>query len=392
MSLDEPLHAVSTALAGPEGGPLPVGPGRWHVLFGARQRPLLMPAVPFPVQERGLDYFITDNRLKSICAKALLKANALLPGGLLPEFRLPRVGQRAPRREFPFREPSIAVIQVGSAGPYQKASMLLMSEFGKAHTLVKIAMVRSADCRVSHEANWLRRLADMADLADRVPRLLAEGRAANGRRFLASSLAPSTATTDKFTPAHAAFLAALGRARLRPLRFEESPCLEYLEQTLAAMGPYLAQDDRSALRSALGDCSFHLSTFNGPFVIAQGDFVPWNIRVHRQRIFVFDWEYAKEGASPLADFFNYFLMQRAVASRAIGGRFLATVLRRATETAVQLYPEWKWRPRIVSALMLAYLLEVILCYSQSVNRFELGHPVIACYWRLVQGRRTWMAP
>lgn len=392
MNLDQPLHAISSALSDPDGQSPPIGPGRWHVLFGDRQRPLLMPAASYRLQKKCLEYFIVDNHLKSLCARALLKANSMMPhAGLLPEFRLPRARRATLPCELPFREPSIAVIQIGTSGPYQKASVLLMSERGQALAMAKIAMMRSADGRVTAEAGWLKRLAVVPKLAGRVPRLLAEGKLASGRRYLVCTLAPTMATINTFTPAHGRFLGVLGRTQLEVLKFRQSPCLEYLERTLSELESCVTREDRMALQMALRDCRLALSDFSGPFVIAQGDFAPWNIRVQQRRIFVFDWEYAKAGANPLADAINYLLIQRAAVGRGVGTRFLANVMRRVEEIAVQLYPEWRMHPRVISALTLAYLLEVVLCYSASVKRLELRHPVITSYWELIERRRAWMA-
>lgn len=134
-----------------------------------------------------------------------------------------------------------------------------------------------------------------------------------------------------------------------------------------------------------------MSRFTGPFVIAQGDFAPWNIRVHPQGIFVFDWEYARTGANALADVLNYFMIQRAVSRREISKRYLATAMRRAADTARELYPERMWQAREVSGLALAYMLEVLLCYSRSRECIYWTHPVIQSYWRLVERRSEWMA-
>lgn len=218
MNLDEPLRTISGALAGAEGRAVPIGSARWHVLFGDKQRPLLMPADAYRFQAQGLRYFV-GNRLKALYAKTLLKANSLIPNaGFLPEFRLPRGRRSIFPCALPVREPSHSAIQIGTSGPYQKASMLLMSERGEALALAKVAMVPSADRMVTIEANWLKDLADLHNLTGQVPRLLAEGAALNGRRYLVTTLAPSTKITSAFTPAHARFLGAIGRARLDIMR------------------------------------------------------------------------------------------------------------------------------------------------------------------------------
>lgn len=391
MKIDEPLRAISSVLGEPNGRTLPIGPGRWHVLFSGRQRPLLMPAAEYRFQKECLRYFI-GNRFKALYARALLKANTLFPAAeLLPEFRLQRSNPGAPTCELPIRHPAHAAIQIGSPGPYQKASMLLMSEHAQGLALVKIALVSTADEKVAAEASWLKELETIRKLAGQVPRLLAEGAAPNGRRYLVTTLSPSTDVTNALTPAHLRFLGALGRARLDTMSFAASPCLEYLEQLLVELESYVTHDALVKLRRALGDCQEYLSGWTGPFVMGQGDFAPWNIRVHQQSIFVFDWEYARTGANPLSDAVNFFMIQRALSRREISERFLAATMRRVQKIAQQLYPEWKWRPRTVSALTLAYLLEVLLYYSRASKRLERAHPVVASYWLLMEGRPAWMA-
>jgi hypothetical protein len=393
VNISEPLRTISSALATPDGCALPVvGHGRWHVLFGGRQRPLLMPAAARELQEQGLRYFVGDS-WKAFYARSLLRMNALLPGaGLLPEFRLPR----APRRfksacSLPLSVPAHAAIQIGTSGPYQKASLLLMSEAAEPMALAKMAMVDTADPMVTAEAGWLRQLEDLRLLAGQVPRLVTEGAALNGRRYLVTTLAPSTRATSRFTAAHARFLGDLGRARLTSLDFEASPCLLGLWHTLAEIEPHLARRDAAALRAALADLSGRLAGWVGPFVLAQGDFAPWNIRVHGQRLFVFDWEYARAGANPLGDAFNYLMIPQAASGRGIDEPALGTILRLGERIVREIHPGWQWSARTVSALALAYLLEILLWYTRSRNAIDRTHPVIQCYWRLMEARSAWLA-
>jgi hypothetical protein len=390
VSIEEPLRVISSALVEPEGKELSIGSSRWHVLFGDRPRPLLMPAGSYQFQKRCVPYFV-GNRLKALYAQALLKANSLLPGaGLLPEFRLPRPRRGLMNCRFPSCKPAHAAIQIGTSGPYQKASVLLLSEGGDGLALAKVAMRPSADQMVTVEADWLRQLKEVHKLAGHVPMLLGEGKALNGRRYLVTTLAPSTCTTRTFTSAHARFLRALSLARMEILRFGLSPCNEYLEQTLDEIVPYVTQQDAKTLRNALLDCQSSLSGWSGPFVVAQGDFAPWNIRVHRQRIFVFDWEYAKSGANPLFDVFNYLMIQRAVSAGGVSVRGLVTAMRRIQDIAPHIYASVNWGSRTISSLALAYLLEVLLCYSRSKKYIDHTHPVIEGYWRLMEARSEWL--
>jgi hypothetical protein len=390
MKLDESMQPVLRRPVGPERRVLPLWPERWYVLFGDRQRPLWLQPGGYRFQTRCLRYFVS-NPYKALYAKTLLAVNALVPGaGILPELRLPRAMRSILSFELPVSEPWHAAIQIGTAGPYQKASVLLTSARGEGLALAKVAMAQTADPMVKLEAGWLRELAGLRQLADQVPRLMAEGATLNGRRYLVTTLAPATRQSSALTSAHARFLEALGRARLDTLSFSSSPCFRQLDQALAQLAPCATCAALAALRAALADCVMHLSDWCGPFVIAQGDFAPWNIRVHRQGIFVFDWEYARSGANPLIDIFNFLLMPRAGSGRAISVRFLAATIRHAGALARQLYPEWQWRMRTVSALALAYLLEVIVRYSLSNQCIDRAHPVVGSYWQLMERRFAWM--
>jgi hypothetical protein len=252
-------------------------------------------------------------------------------------------------------------------------------------------MAQSADARVSAEARWLKDLAGVRGLADQVPRLVAEGVTRNGRRYLITTLAPGTGQSSTLTSAHTRFLEALGRARLETLRFTASPCFRNVDCMLARLESCADPEARATLREASAECTAYLAGWKGPFVIAQGDFAPWNIRVHRDSLFVFDWEYARAGANPLADVLNFLLMPRAVSGRAISIRVLTAAIREAGKRARQLYPEWRWRYPVIPALALAYLLEVILHYCLANQCVDQADPVVRTYWQLVERRNAWLA-
>src|SRR5215468_6066180 len=88
MNLTESLRLKRGSHAIPRGWPLPVGPGRWSVLFGPRGKALLLPAGPFARQRRCLSCFMPPG-LQALEWSALLLSNAAIPAaGVLPEYRL----------------------------------------------------------------------------------------------------------------------------------------------------------------------------------------------------------------------------------------------------------------------------------------------------------------
>jgi hypothetical protein len=386
MNAAQPWRSFASTLSAAVEPALPVGPGRWHVLFGRRRRPLLIPAGTLPAQRRCLRHF-TARPLQRLAGDFLLWLNSRSPLSVLPELRFPR--EHAGRKTM--LQAPYAAIQIGTPGPRQRASALLMTEPGRPFALAKIAMRRRADTAVEAEAEWLRRLGRVPDVEGQVPRLLEEGTTAGGRRYLVTSIAPSTATTSSFTGGHAHFLAALKNARMRVGDFEFSGCGRYLQEALARLAPNIEPAAHSALQRAVADCEEPLVYWCGPYVISQGDFAPWNIRVLGDRIFVFDWESASPGACPLDDVLHYLLIGRAVRGHPLGARHLTRAMARARAFAAEAYPQWDWRPRVVSAFTLAYLLGAIFRYSAPHGRISRSHPVIRRYWPLMENRADWMA-
>ena len=387
---DEPWRRIGATLALQSAWTAPGWAPRWHVLFGGRRRPMLLPVARYPIQRACLRYFIGERRAAWL-ARTLLRANHLLPGAsLLPEVDLSDAP--APTGAVPpLGEAAYVAFQVGTPGPYQKSSALFLGAEGVGLALAKTAMAPSGDAMVKSEARWLGTLAGIGALAAQVPQLLGEGETTEGRRYLVATAAASTCTTLDFTPSHARFLGALGRTCFDTGGFRDSLGARALRRNLERLRGILPEGRRVALHDAVADCQALLADYDGPLVVSQGDFAPWNIRMHGREVFVFDWEYASEGANPLSDVLHYLLMPRALGRGSLRLRILGEALRHAQLFARQTYPEWRWRERTVSALALGYLLGVLLHFTVASGRFEARHPVIANYWQLVKERSSWMA-
>jgi Phosphotransferase enzyme family len=239
--------------------------------------------------------------------------------------------------------------------------------------LVKTAKDAEAAKRLAREALWLRELAPVRSLEGQVPRLLEQGTDATGSPYLVISVPPGTGETRAFTTGHARFLAALGKARFRSTEFEHAGKCQWIQRSLPP--------DCALLQEAYEDCEKALLYWTGPYVLSQGDFAPWNIRTFGSQLFVFDWGEAHADASPLDDVLHYLMIQRRLRTVPL----LRRAMGRAHEFALAAYPEWSWRPRVIGALTLVYLLGVILH-----RRLDRADPVVAAYWRLLEKRSIWM--
>jgi hypothetical protein len=146
-------------------------------------------------------------------------------------------------------------------------------------SLVKTATDEHADRMLEREARWLRELEAVPQLEGQVPRVLKEGTAPDGRRYLVLSVAASKGQTRAFTADHARFLAKLGKARFRAGDFEVSGCCQGLGRALRSLEGEAAPATLATLEGAYRDCETALLYWTGPYVLSQGDFAPWNIRL-----------------------------------------------------------------------------------------------------------------
>src|SRR5262245_1596015 len=239
--------------------------------------------------------------------------------------------------------------------------------------LVKTATDAQAAPQLTREALWLREPGEVRVLEGQVPQLIEEGTGANGWPYLVLGIQPGIGETRAFTDEHARFLAVLGKARFRSGDFELSGKAQWIHRSLPANVPLLEE--------AYYDCERALLYWTGPYVLSQGDFAPWNIRTFGAQLFVYDWGNAQADASPLDDVLHYLMVQRRLKTAPL----LRKAMARAREFALAAYPEWSWRPKVIGALTLVYLLGVVLHH-----RLDRAEPLVDAYWKLIEKRDAWM--
>ena len=258
------------------------------------------------------------------------------------------------------------------------------------YSLVKTAADEGGDLQLAREAQWLRELETVRSLEGQVPRLLDEGTNAQGRRYLVMSVARGTGETRAFTPGHERFLASLGKARFHATDFDVTETSAWMQGSIAEARAFAPEGVLRTLEACYELCETALLYWTGPYVLAQGDFAPWNIRNLGSQLFVIDWGHAHADASPLDDVLHYLMIQRALNSRPVTVPVLRDAMRQASEFAVQAYPEWAWRPPVIGALTLVYLLGVVLDRSLRNGRIEGADRVVDTYWKLLEKRSAWM--
>ena len=274
------------------------------------------------------------------------------------------------------------------ASPSVPQSILLRAA-RHGRQVVKTAVDERARRLLQREAKWLRELESVSELDGQVPRVLDEGTDPDGRAYLVVTALPGT-QSRVFTGNHARFLASLGKARFRATDFEVSGCCHWLQRGLRRLESGATSKARATLEQAYHDCETALLYWTGPYVLSQGDFAPWNVRELGSQLFVSEWGNARNEASPLDDVLHYLMVQHALRARAISASQLQAAMRRAGEFAREAYPEWSWRPQVIGALTLVYLLEVLLSRSLAAGHLDRTDPVTGAYWKLLEKRSAWM--
>ncbi|WP_047866008.1 phosphotransferase [Rubrobacter aplysinae] len=324
-------------------------------LRGARW---LFPAGRKEIRRAGLREFFHPRSLKGRAFRA-----AVASGG----FR----GQRVSLAEEPLEklEHELAGIlgaevdlgfYVGSPGAYRKSTALVLDATGRTLAFARIATNPRTRAKLEAERHNLLWLSGSPELHGRVPRVLGHFHC-DASEVLVISGGPPWPGPDSITGPHLDFCQVLFECSVpdEPGRvFSESPAYTRLFSTLERIESGLPEETSSLLYRAADRLGHGLGEIRVPLSVAHGDFAPWNTRIGTRGLFVFDWDYTAERATPLHDLFYFHSIQSALLGRRehLPGRDeIESLLRR-------IWPEGR---RHLPWLYLAYLLDVSLLYGEA---------------------------
>jgi hypothetical protein len=217
---------------------------------------------------------------------------------------------------------------VSSPGALAKTSVLALDALGRPVAFAKLARDPLARRSLEREHETLRAISVGTPLEGRVPRPLgwsSYDRAA----VMVTTAAPRRAGPRVFGAVHAAFQAQLAGWSSRTLPFDETRAARLATDLAAGRGPALTPRWRSRLEMANDDLTRQLDGASLPTYLAHRDFAPWNTRVGRPGLFVFDWEFARQGLLPNHDYFHFQFMTRSLLGGGVRPLDAASWLRRA---------------------------------------------------------------
>lgn len=267
-------------------------------------------------------------------------------------------------------------ISLGTPGPHNKKTLLLMDGSDRGVAFAKVADRQITRRLLENEAYWLQRLADAPKQRPRVPALVALTEFKKHLILIQSSL--SGTKPAQLQLAHATFLSTLHDLNSQVLPWGETPARVKIEQAFeACLGllPQLWIDRYSKAQDVLR------RQLNTPLeaVPAHRDFVPWNARLSNGELYVFDWEYAAEGYPPAHDIFHYLLLPKVLQRPQLKNP--NEILQAASKFMSQFSLSQRTRISLESQF-LAYLLDVCGLYINSWEQWQRDR-VVESYGDLI---------
>jgi hypothetical protein len=200
----------------------------------------------------------------------------------------------------------------GASGIYSKLVILVMNAAGRALAYAKVAATATAQVALLHENSILQRLSTVSSLRGRIPYLLGQAEW-RGFPLVLLSPGPSRRAPRRFGAMHRDFLFCVTKTTRVPGMLVESPMWLVMNELLGVWRFRLSRTWQDRYDWALVELERRFGRRPIDLALAHHDFTPWNTRANSNgTLFVFDWEFSREGATPGWDFFHFHVSSLAL--------------------------------------------------------------------------------
>lgn len=333
------------------------GPGRQYKAYPDLERVRwLLPAHQPVMRRAGIRGLFQPGSLKGRALRSSI-VTGILPG---EEVRLDGNTLASLETELVrfLDEPQVRLaFYMGVPAPHRKVTAQVLTPDGETLAYAKIATSSLAEAALERERRALTRLGGCEALHGEIPLVLGCFGWQGGTVHLLTK-GPARFGSKRLSYMHSDFCKNLFLCTNEERLFAESPMWSRMSETWLRLTSASPEAAPTHLGLALERLYREFGSVSVPLSMAHGDFAPWNTRQRQRSLFVFDWERAAEGVTPLYDVFNFQTFQAALYSRRRAlpdHRFLHTLLD-------ALWPEGR---KHLALLYLAYLVDVSLLYSEA---------------------------
>jgi hypothetical protein len=255
-------------------------------------------------------------------------------------------------------------IFTGTGGRHRKITVQVMDGRGVILGYIKVSDSHEIDELLNNEAAVLKRLSALKIGEGLYPKVLFSGSINDAHILVLDSLKNGRSTFgSKLSDAHIAFLVEIFRKTARNERFRESGFYRGLLRRIDLLRGTTAQDFVIRGQKVLEFLDGRIGEKELPFGICHRDFTPWNTFFHGSKLYVFDWEYAKEGYPPLLDLFH-FIIQDGIIVRKLDPDGLLKKIAAYKDLIGTYISAVGVAAECITPLLLCYLVDISLLYIE----------------------------
>ncbi len=248
----------------------------------------------------------------------------------------------------------------GTEGCHQKVTIQVMDKKGSILGYIKVSDGAEIDKLLRNEADVLGELSRLEISKGLFPKVLYYGDIKGTDVLILDTLkGPYTRFSSKLSTAHIDFLTEIFLKTSRLSLFRESRFKMELNERLENLKPFgLVGNSLELYRRTREYITEKIGHKIIPFGLCHRDFTPWNTFFYNDKLYVFDWEYARDNYPPMLDLFH-FIIQDGILVRHLTAQGLLK----------RVYKNWQWLRQYSSRTGIdeTYIMPLLMCYLLDIS-------------------------
>lgn len=264
------------------------------------------------------------------------------------------------RQLFKMQHLSYAIF-LGTEGSHKKLTVQVMDEQAAILGYIKVSNKREIEGLIKNEAQTLEYLSRLSISNGLFPKVIFHGSVKNRNILVLDTLkSVYSKYQSNLSDAHINFMYEIFQKTARNAKYKESNFAKDLGERTAQLESGRL---RNSYESALNFIESEIGNQEMPFGICHRDFTPWNTFFHNDKLYVFDWEYAKKEYPPLLDMYH-FIIQDGILVRHLSPEGLLKRVLKYDKLLSRYSRLIGISDKLSMPLLLCYLLDISLLYIE----------------------------